>query len=146
MYLFLMYSRAERKNEIQKRWYTNKYSLYLVLGFTTSTSDKYCGARPFSVLKTKIAILNSTPNFTGNQWSSLSTGVMWANLGIKQITRAAALRTFWTRSWQTNLDKTTQTSSAYPWTDERCFLTTSNSPDAYNRKRTGPKQLPWQTP
>ena len=41
--------------------------LYLVLGFTTSSSDKYCGARPFNVLKTKSAILNSTLNFTGNQ-------------------------------------------------------------------------------
>ena len=78
--------------------------LYLVLGFTTSSSDKYCGARPFNVLKTKSAILNSTLNFTGNQWSSLSTGVLWANLGIKHVTRAAALRTFWSRSywyWET---------------------------------------------
>ena len=35
--------------------------------FTTSSSDKYCGASPFNVLKTKSAILNSTLNFTGNQ-------------------------------------------------------------------------------
>jgi len=28
------------------------HRLYVVLGFTTSRSDKYCGARPFSVLKT----------------------------------------------------------------------------------------------
>ena len=38
-----------------------------LLGFTTSSSDKYCGASPFNVLKTKSAILNSTLNFTGNQ-------------------------------------------------------------------------------
>ena len=68
--------------------------LYLVLGFTTSSSDKYCGARPFNVLKTKSAILNSTLKFTGNQRSSLSTAVIWTNLGIKHVTRAAALRTF----------------------------------------------------
>ena len=77
---------------------------YLVLGFTTSSSDKSCRARPFNVLKTKSAILNSTLNFTGSQWSSLSTGVIWANLGIKHVTRAAALRTFWSRSywyWET---------------------------------------------
>ena len=71
--------------------------LHLVLGLTTSSSDRYCGARAFNVLKTESAILNSTLNFTGNQWSPLSTGVIWANLGIKHVTQAAALRTFW--SW-----------------------------------------------
>ena len=73
--------------------------LYLVLGLTTSSSDKYCGARPFNVLKTESAILNSSLNFTGNQWSPLSTGVIWTNLGIKHVTQAAALRTFWSRSY-----------------------------------------------
>ena len=49
--------------------------LYLVLGFTTSSSDKYCGARPFNLLKTRSASASNN----GLQ------GVTWAYKGLQRV-------------------------------------------------------------
>ena len=58
------------------------------------------GTIPHAYLLLMSLILNSTFNFTGNKWSSLSTGVIWATLGIKKhVTQATTLRTFWSWSY-----------------------------------------------